>query len=616
MPYYNQYYDGYSRFNTEDLKWHHYLPNRDRIDLATRPINRDYTLTFGSGETKLSDEPVDTGYCDFKNRRCWVNCEAVQGTDKEQFLWTMYAAAHERAHARYTDEHDEEFLAKDKQGRVKKDRQGRKLYDRLLSTCWNLLEDERIERLIERDFRHLRKYMKSGAKQALKLVITPILGDSVAAVDPANALAWLLMRRLLRRARDRRWKTDHKKMLHPSLWEKFKKIDPIVQKAFRAKTSGPVIEYARQIIEILEIREFNKMMQAIAKILSKMCGKRQKGDKPLDGSKGNADKMSSLENPADELKDPRKGRGRSKEELEGKGSAGDPFHEEDDDELEGPNAGDSDPESCEDANALDDLDATGYTQYHGEKGDHGLAKYDEILSNVNSQVASMRHLFRISPVNPRSEFDRAGSRLDLRQARRNPAEPFLVQSEPKKPGRMGISVIVDESGSMSGEKEWQTKHTMMLFYESLRQQHDIRVLLTPTGYEVVTSKSGEFGRARIAGYGSHTGTTFYPVMRSEYRRLRRSKYTTKWLFLIADGGTGQADADMVEGLVASARVQNVHVLGIGVALSAGERESMMRMFGAKGCVFCKDSTVLTKTMGGILRTISRRHKGQQPSAMA
>src|SRR5438067_1499482 len=89
------------------LRWHDLLPVRDVIDRKTAPINDSYLLVFGDEPAPIgAGQAVATGYTDFRNRRCWVNAELLDAetfTSEDQFISTVYIAAHERAHARLTD---------------------------------------------------------------------------------------------------------------------------------------------------------------------------------------------------------------------------------------------------------------------------------------------------------------------------------------------------------------------------------------------------------------------------------------------------------------------------------------------------------------------------------
>jgi hypothetical protein len=678
-----------SYYGRSEFKWWHFLPLRDKIDDRTAPINTDYLLVFGSSESKLSREPVDTGYCDFKSRRCWVNCESANvaadphrpwqkeytATEQEQYIMTMRIAAHERAHARWTDFNLADFELKPGEGeKIHPSRKGtdaNKQYDRLLHMVFNILEDERIERLIERDFRHLRGYLRMGSKMRLRQHpiedfhwMGEVKGQKIPndPNDPSLIIAWILRRRHLER-------TGLKEAppLGDLNLQKLAKIDPLIRKSAIAKSSHEVVDIAKQIIDIIEIREYNEMLQRLAKELSRMQGSRGPGDKAKGRSRKKSDESGTVsrgdnqEGEGEEGEDGEEGEGKSKKNNKGKddgegngpikregkkqqnrkgdgaehgpgtdrdrqnpkkgeggkgqGSDEQDESEEGDDEGNGPGGWNDDAKQAE-KGASEDVDRdflnSGYQNAQGSlkkrRRVHAPGPYEELLASIRPYLNAMNALFRSERTKPGVDHDRNGSRLDVKRAMRKNVEPFKIPAPPSKSGKMSISIVIDESGSMQGKKEWEAKRVAMMFYEALRVNHKVRVAVAPTGEIIAASEDGEMGKAYVAGYDSSSGTCFNEVLTRELEELAKDKNSkVRYAILIADGESGSDDGRACKKSVDAFKRRGIRCLGVGLCLSDGGDKFFSDIFGDY-YLSIDDAGHLLSHMSRVLRTLATRAK--------
>src|SRR3990167_7585071 len=124
------------------MKWHDWRPHRNRLVAWSKAIQgRDpYSIEF--------DTRCPSSYTDFKKRLMKVNPELFGKTAKEQFNFTKALLSHEAGHKRFTTP------AK---------------LPKLVAQVSNILEDERIERLMSADYSGISKQLKALNAEGLKL---------------------------------------------------------------------------------------------------------------------------------------------------------------------------------------------------------------------------------------------------------------------------------------------------------------------------------------------------------------------------------------------------------------------------------------------------------------
>lgn len=545
--------------STPSLRWHDLLPLRDAVDRKTASINEDYDLIFGDDPVTLGARGCDTGYTDFERKQCWVNTEALKkGTPGEQFIATVFLAAHERAHARYTDYVEADFHRRHPTtNEVRRDSRGRPMVDGQLHNVWNILEDERIERLLGRDFPHLHRYLARGNEMLLSLV-DPVRSDD----DPSQVLQWVLRRRLFTRA----GKVEPCP-LSPSNQEKLAEIEPLLEEAFGCTSSRRVVEIAQEILKRLQLDGEDSLNKSTVVILSGQKGARGEGDEAeADGATAEEGQLYGADTPGD---------GSLQKEVQ---------------EL---------------------MQSTGYSPDVRRGGSVTPAPYIELLSEVRPYVDPLRHLFQVPPSKRSVVLEETGSRLSMRALRRTPTTPFRVETPPIRKGNVALTVVIDDSGSMSGNREHQAKLTTLMCLEAMAGAHRVRAVLAPSGRAVVDQAFGEMNRAYIAGYDSNSGTAYAEVMGAEAGALLKlSRRYARYFVLVADGASGEGDITKCAAIAQKLRKAGVHTIGIGIELDSTSERYFERIFGDR-FVSLRQATELPLRMQSIMRRVARnaQHRG-------
>jgi hypothetical protein len=520
------------------FSWHHLLPMRDSIDVKTRGVNSDYDLVFG----QVPEKGCGTGYTNFTLRRCWLNTEAVDAGPTEQFIVSVFIAAHERAHARWTDYEESDFHRRSPAGDVIAGPRGPAV-DAVLHQAWNILEDERIERLLGRDFPHLHPYLHKGSDLLLS-IIPRATGDD----DPTEVLKWLLRRRVLDRAG-----RSEPVPLSANNRALLARVDPIAEQAFSATNSRDVVQRAREILEILDLPQGGS--GRLFEILSGQEGHRVGADQAReDGATAEEGGLYSITGRTD---------------IDG--------------EVRGLISG------C------------GYSPEVRRGGRVQPAPYEDLLASVRPSVAEVSRLFQIPPSRRQTMLEESGTRLSIRAARRTPKTPFRVESRDLRRGRVALTLVIDDSGSMGGRREAQAKATALLCREALHPGHRVRAVLAPTGRVVADPTLNEMSRAYIAGYDSESGTEYHRVMATELKGLiKLGNSYVRYLVIVGDGASGRDDGARCAALAQKARRHGIHTFGVGLELDRGAREFFEMIFG-RGYIDLLDAAELPRRMQAVLR---------------
>ena len=499
--------------------WHDLLPLRDDIDRMTAAVNASYALVFGGVPHMMNGNACATGYTDFTQQLCWLNAEAVHVRAAEQFVFTVYLAAHERAHARWTDYHEHDFDQVDAAGTPVVTIGGAPVYDRALHQTWNILEDERIERLLGRDFPQLHPYLRAGSTSLLTLV------------RPATAIdhPWEVLQHILRRRVAQRAGRITPCRLSPANRALLRQCEPLLENAFSATSSRQVVTIARAVLTLLQLAADQVPM---LDLLSAQCGERSAG------SGADEDKSEGCTESEGRLSDPM---------TDG---ANDVTHQ-----------------------ATHRMQQLGYTPGQRSPGKIEPAAYDELQRSVRPYFARIRPLFAVVPVRRRVAHESSGGRLSIRAARVDLRTPFRVETMPVSSGPVALTLVIDDSASMTdahggttGEREG--KRMAMLCLDALPPPHRVRVVLAPSGRDVADPSFGEMSRARIAGYTSRDGTAYAEVLQTELRRMQSvSGRFTRYLVLVGDGATGPEDLRACRALVRASRETGVHVVGIAIPIA-------------------------------------------------
>ena len=538
-------------------RWFHFLPLRDLIDRRTAPVNEDYLLVFGEAPAQIGGRKITTGYTDFTERRCWVHGSVLPGaaSEEEQILASTFVAAHERAHARWTDFHPSDFTARTATGEERIGSDGEPVSDLLLHQVWNILEDERIERLLMREFRYLAPYLVKGSGLLLALI------DKVQPLDdPSEVIKWVLRRRVATRAG-----ITEPCPLHAKNVALLAEIEPLLDEAFECDNSRRVVEIARDIIARLRL-DAPKGVTGVGVSLSGQQGYRGPDDAAAAGGVSQEDADADLSEALEQAKD-----GGTSDSL---------------------------------------ITQSGYTPYRKQRrGELTRAPYEALRNEVRPMVAPLTRALLPPPERVGVMYERTGGRLSMRAARRTPETPFRVQEALTQHHPIALTVVIDESGSMSGEREVEAKKVAMLCAETLTGRHMLRVVLAPSGRVVVDRQSGELGKAMIAGYSSDMGTEFAPTMVRELQTLKSvARNYTRYLVLIADGLSGGEDRRRLQEAVRKARAQRIHTVGIGIRLDSAGRAFFTEAF-RDAFIAIDHVSHLPGRMQQLLQRMVRRSKG-------
>lgn len=535
------------------IRWWDLLPLRDKIDRLTAPVNDDYLLAFGEDGKNLMGVDCKTGFTSFDDRYCWVNANAIpSGKIYDQYATTVFISAHERAHARWTEYVKSDFNLRNDKGEDVLDSKTKKpLVDAPLHSVWNILEDERIERLLGRDFSYLHQYLQDGSKSFMTLLPKVESTD-----DPSQVMNWVLRNRVATRAG-----CPEKNPLSASNLKLLNQIQPLLDEAFSCTSSRRVVEISREIMKILKIDTWGALKQ-IQQLLSGMGGTRQDGD-------------AAEEDGASEEEGQLYAAGPSKGEAE----------------------------------ALEqEMNALGYTPGVRSNSPVPSAPYQEMLNEIMPYVSPLRQLFRTPPAKKRIDFEESGPRISIRAAMRTPRTPFKVETVPTRRGSVSMTLVVDDSGSMSGTYAHQAKLASMMAYEALPAPHRFRMVLAPTGRVVCDRSHGEMNRAFIAGYDSNSGTEYGSVMKQELAALEKEpKTAVKYLILVADGLSGTQDGTVCRAIVERALKKNVVVLGIGIALGESGKTFFGGIFGDR-YIAIENAKDLPNRLQNVMQKISKSNK--------
>jgi len=132
-----------------------------------------------------------------------------------------------------------------------------------------------------------------------------------------------------------------------------------------------------------------------------------------------------------------------------------------------------------------------------------------------------------------------------------------------------LAIVLDRSGSMSGEKLHMSKAAAIAAMRSMGRRDFINVVTFDSApYDTVPLRRvGDFNSAarRVDVLGAGGGTDMYPAMRQGFAALRRAEAAVKHMIVLTDGQTPDAD---FAGLVRQMRAQNITVTAVAVGADA------------------------------------------------
>lgn len=207
------------------IPWYEWKEIKDELVMFGRAIQgvAPYRVVIEPDPTKCH-----SGICRFDEQKISVNPTLFDASEQEQRQLTKALLVHEAGHRRYTDP---------------------VVLPVIISAIANILEDERVESLMWRDFIGVRWLIKKLAARFYEEA-TPI--DSSSDMPHEVASYFLQLRWANRIGQPVKGSLSEK---NQSLWEK---VEPLVYESWNAKGSEIVNRNAGRIAEILNIVNISK----------------------------------------------------------------------------------------------------------------------------------------------------------------------------------------------------------------------------------------------------------------------------------------------------------------------------------------------------------------------
>lgn len=510
------------------MPWYEWRNIRERLMLFGRAVQG-----ISPYRVRIEPDPAKcpSGYCDFTKREIAVNPNLFPAKPRHQYQLTKATLVHEAGHRRFTTPEETSPV---------------------VHTVANILEDERVERLMAMEFAGLRPLLR---------MLADALYQQAPAVDaesdsPGEVVAYFLQLRWARRLG-----RPVKGGLSPANRERWRKVEPLVYEAWEAASSDTVNRHAQRIVRALGLRE-RELPAWVKEILEKVgCGKGQR----------------KRDDPAEQ------GRGVGRAE----GEAGEP-----ESDFE-PFDGEIPPNDSRLGSGHDAIEPQPYIWL--EEKVRPLAQ--KLIQELRWEEPPLR-----------VEAVERGGRLSVREYLRNRETPFVaVEDGPNPPPTMALKVIVDHSTSLNVRTANGTRmHSiaeavMMLHLVCLELGIRHEVIVTPQGFRIADGESGERGKALIAG--------LIPA-RCGYEDMGRAIQThalpmasdpedLKLVVCLTDGACN--DAELGKRLCQALRGR-VDVTGVLLDPDEGTRVFMADMFGQDRLICCR-SEELPEKLAQMLRAI-------------
>jgi len=407
------------------IPWYEWRNIRNRLVVFGRAVQgiSPYRVTIQPDRKKCP-----AGYCNFTKREIAVNPGIFAALPKEQYQLTKALLVHEAGHRRFTNP--------------------RKLSP-VVHTVANILEDERIERLMAGEFAGLSPLL-GQLSEKLYHESRPI---NQASNGPGEVVGYFLQLRWAKRI-GKPVKGD----LSSPNQELWYRVEPLVYEAWEAETSEVVDQNAGEIVRILGLSEF-QIPRWILDLLQK---------------------LGSIEGDRDE-----------EDSAESGSSSGESDHRDDKKHDTEPFDGEVPPNDRQIGSGLDAIDPQPYIDM--EEKVKPLVQ--ELIEELSLQQAPKRW-----------EAVEKGGKLSLHDYLRDTKHPFLNQDDDLRGvPSIALKVIVDHSTSLNHSSKGVTR--MESIAESVMMLHLVclelgilhEVIVTPQQFKIADLNTGERGKALIAG---------------------------------------------------------------------------------------------------------------------
>ncbi len=504
------------------VPWYEWRNIRNRLFTYGRAVQgvSPYRVLLEPDKTKCF-----TGYTSFSKRLIMVNPTLFEASPREQYQLTKAVLCHEAGHRRFTSPS--------------------KLPSHVHLVS-NILEDERIERLMEQEFAGVRGLLKHLSAEMLKEA-RPIDSESD---EPVQVLNHILQLRWSKRSG-----VPVKGALSPRNQERWKLIEPLIRQAWAAETSEVCQHNAREILRILGLQEPD-IPEWLRKLLEKL--------EVVEGNREPAD-PAEAGSPAD--------RGASGMEKDSAPFDGEPVPDE-----------------------------------HGAgRGYHVIEprSYISLVEKVQPLVRRLVEELSIDETAPLPEPSERGGRLSVRQYLGDPERPFLLPSDGKPAlPTLTFRLIIDHSTSMNhdGRIERAAEAAMLLHLAAVELGIPHQVVVTPDDIRIADLESGERGLALIAGIvPAMTGWENTGMAVSVHGAELLSRSEDIKLLLVVHDGMGN-DHEL---LVKECKRLRDRVLILGVDIGMGDMEAglLREQFGSERYIHCASPEELPARVGAVLRAV-------------
>ncbi len=466
------------------------------------------------------------GVCDFGQRAIAVNPVAIAGPPRQQYLITRGLLVHEVGHARYTTPRVDVAP--------------------VVTQVANCLEDERIERIMGSQFWSVRGAL-TAVGRASYAAVTP-LGEPRDDLQDPDDPRWVIVAALHWRWAQRLGE-PLKGRLSPRNRGLWRRVRPLVERAWAAPDTGRVYDLADQIVRILGLGPV--MPDRVLVLVAPGRGTRKEAAEPRPGG------AAAWQGPGE------------------------------------PQAGDDDlPVGVVGA---------------GEPADWTLAPPGPLLRAAEPLASELVARLALPELAQAPEWSDRHGRLSVRAAiRSQDATPFVRAAEPQPdPASVAVGVLLDRSGSMQGaamEAARLATATLHLACAELGIWHAVTAFEGATPI-VRDGEASEQTLARLAGLHANTGTRIGLSYEALLAQMRPRPEALKVLVLIHDGEP--EDDTKVRQLNACAADARIEVLGLGVALEAKNRAAMRELFAGR-FIDCPTPAVLAPMLAGVVNTFRRR----------
>jgi len=511
------------------VAWYEWENIRNRLVVFGRAIQ-------GSSPYRVVIEPdssrCPSGYCNFTKKEIAVNPRVFAGTPAEEYQLTKALLVHEAGHRRFT--------------RPEK-------MPKLIHEVANILEDERVERLMCEEFAGVR-WLVRKLSERFYVESEPVDRSSS---SPGEVVAYFLQLRWANRIG-----RAVKGGLSPENEILWMKIRPLVYEAWCASSSEIVHRNAKKIVDALGIHDYD-LPASVRTLLDKIGA--------IEGARAEGDRA----------------------ETAGGGRTGAyPVGEED---LRGPEPFDGEvlPNDRREGSGREAIEPKPYIQL--EERVRPLVR--ELIEELSWEK---------SPSAP--EPVERGGRLSIREYIRHPSRPFLVrEDESKAPPTIALKVIVDNSTSLNWKSGGKSRMesiaeavmVLHLVCVELGIEHEIRA--TPQDIRIADLDSGERGKALIAGLVPALcgHEDMGRAIEKHALPMLACPEEIKLVLCLTDGACN--DAEM--GKIVCQRLRGkVEVIGVLLDPDDTCRRYVSDMFGEDRVICCR-SEELPQKLGNILRAV-------------